>query len=765
MLPLGLLRLCEAIGEIDRSRFADCGLALDWLGRRIHRHTGTAVTIWLAELVGDVLPDTADRSVWVVRWPGEDRIGSVPLGDLRFFDEPADLTDEGRWSDSVRDGPLNADDFSLAVGERALLFRVRLEFALCWVRVSGPVAQVGDLAPWRNLLPPALHGFLRGIHHDDRSRFRDRQDKFFNALLNPASRKHVEVFVNLCRAWQEFAEAQWAWLWLYNPLSNAFELTASACKAGEDDLTGRLPRSFKPTNTSVAAYASLADEVVAVADAKTWRKTYKGQEYRSVIPHDMAARGAGSFVCVPIVATGSGNRAAMVSSEIRGAVCLHFPHLAAMPSMPFNGLRRMGQATAQAIVNSFMGLNHDILLQLNEMAGRYLTATDRDPATDREEYLKELMALIRDRLHFRMVSVFYKVPFRNAVACLASTGLCRRDGTSIPKAKLAEVEYAAGKGRTGDCFSSFKPGIYLDGDGGDSYEVDAATNASGQPFVVYPIPEWGEAIARRAVGVIRCVSQHVLKNRFLQLELEPLKFIARQVGLVLQALESRIRREQTISIVKHDLYSPLTMIRNTVDRMSKEAAADLPLREYDLANLDYSSFFATNLVSQLDPSSDPFGDYDPEPTLLEGDILARVVSMLRPFAWEHSKMKIEFDNIRVIPRLNVDRDMVERAIHNLLVNAIKYGDPKTTIQVAGRKSQAGYCIDIKNDGIGIEADEAPLILQQHYRSPRAKEVGMGLGLGLFIARSVMLKHGGNVFLTKRKGPTIFSLFFPVQLAR
>ena len=227
----------------------------------------------------------------------------------------------------------------------------------------------------------------------------------------------------------------------------------------------------------------------------------------------------------------------------------------------------------------------------------------------------------------------------------------------------------------------------------------------------------------------------------MQLELEPLGFIAKQVGVVLQALDSRIRREQTISIVKHDLYSPLTMIRNTLNRMREDEESGKPRGEYHFDNLDSSSYFALNLVSQLDVTPGQFGAFAPTPIFIEGDILARVVSMLRPYAWDTNRIQIKFDNIRVIPKLSVDRAMIERAIHNLIVNAIKYGDPKSTIAIEGRKTRAGYCLDVKNDG--IEPDEEKLIGQLHYRSSKAKLAAMGLGFGLYIAKGVMHRHGGN----------------------
>ena len=763
-MSLGLFTFCERIAAVDRGQIPDRGRALVWLAEELHRQTGAAVAIWLTELVGGSLLMELDTApTRVARAPGESVTSTVSLRDLTFFGETADLLSEAPSSDTVRDGPIATADCTLADGERAILFRGRLEFALCWVRVSGPRELLADPTPWRHLLPPAIHGFLRGVNHDERLRFRGRQEVFFDELLIAEPRKSAEMFGDLCLAWHTLAGSKWAWLWLFNPISGAFELTASASDKGKNHPDDLPPGKGQTSKSSVAAYASLVDKVIPVPDSSNWHRMHNGQEYKVAIPEVMAAMEGGAFICVPIIATLG---ASLVKCEIRGSVCLHFAQLADMPSLPFKGLRRMGQATAQAIVIGFMSRRNEILLELNEMAGR----TDRNPIEDRAEYLKKLIDLLQNRLHFRMISVFYRVPFQNSVECLASTGLCRNDGTPVPPDRLSEARYAAGERRTGKCFADCQP-LYFPGGGedgstiqftGNYYEVDPVTKELGHPFVLYPIPDPAEP--GRAMGVIRCVSQPELRNRFLEVELEPLAFIAQQVGVALQALDTRIRREQTISIVKHDLSSPLTMISHTVDRVREDWEAGLPMRDYDLANLDNSSFFATNLASQLDVSPGQFGDFDPEPTFLEGDILARVVNMLRPYAWDHRRIQIVYDKIRVIPQLNVDRSMVERAIHNLLVNAIKYGDFNSTVLVEGRKTQAGYCLDVKNHGIGIEPEETALIGQLNYRSPKAKLAGMGLGFGLYIARAVMIKHGGELDLTKNDDPTTFTLLFPVQLA-
>jgi signal transduction histidine kinase len=298
------------------------------------------------------------------------------------------------------------------------------------------------------------------------------------------------------------------------------------------------------------------------------------------------------------------------------------------------------------------------------------------------------------------------------------------------------------------------------------YEIDT-DGSYGQPFVLYPI--LADDGTRQVLGVIRCVNHQKpkrgpIQDRPLALDLQPLEFVAQQIAPVLQSLETRIQRERSISTIKHDLFSPINMIRSTTDAILADFEKGLPGREYDIKDLGASSALIRNLVAQLDPDPSEPVAVNPKPTYIMGDILARVVNMLRPYAYEERQMQIEYIDIEKLPRMNVDRALIERAIHNLLVNAVKYGKLGSTIIVRGREARAGYCLDVENEGIGIEQQEVAFIGVPGYRSPRAREVAMGIGLGLAITRGAMESHGGKLFVTRPDSPTIMTLFFPRTLA-
>jgi signal transduction histidine kinase len=608
------------------------------------------------------------------------------------------------------------------------------------------------------------------LHRDSNQAMRQR---FYEIVTELNATDPEGIFVQLCSAWREVMHANAAWLWVYNDYWKALELAGSSSDAPES----LLPRHTRLECDSAAKCALDASAAVHIRqDLDTWSESLEGRTYKVTHARELEKLGFQSVTCVPFLTPASApSVSAAADMRIQGSVVLLYRDPQPLAAQPNSSLLLMGKLTAQVIANSFLAKQRAILVELNGMAQRHLTAMSR-PATVRQEYLNDLIKLIRNQLHFLAVSVFYRQPFEDGVECLATTGLQRMDGRRVEDKELIDVVYKAGEGRTGTVYRQSKPHVFsaenLPVTGKGKYnEVLPGSNELARPAVFHHIPasldnQEGDT---RALGVIRCAGhqadspgQHWFT--FHPIDIQTLGFIVQQIAPVLLTLENRLQRERIISVIKHDLYAPINMVRDTVETVAFEIAHQRPPGEYALQNLSVSALIMSNLVAQLDPEPGERLEYDPQPYYIEGDILARVANMLRHFAWMENRMRIEFENIRNIPKLRIDRDLVERCLVNLLVNAVKYGDRDTTIMVKARSSRGGYALDVINSGMGVEADELPHIFKPNYRSPRARNKAMGLGFGLTIAEKAMERHGGKLFLTQAKNPTIFSMFFPKNLA-
>lgn len=109
---------------------------------------------------------------------------------------------------------------------------------------------------------------------------------------------------------------------------------------------------------------------------------------------------------------------------------------------------------------------------------------------------------------------------------------------------------------------------------------------------------------------------------------------------------------------------------------------------------------------------------------------------------------------------DLDARWLKEAIHNLIDNAIKYSPNGSTINIRVYKSYLNYNLDIENECEDLSEETLPKIFERFYRG-RNSVYKDGLGLGLFIAREIIEKHGGNIRASLDENRIKFSVDFPL----
>lgn len=115
----------------------------------------------------------------------------------------------------------------------------------------------------------------------------------------------------------------------------------------------------------------------------------------------------------------------------------------------------------------------------------------------------------------------------------------------------------------------------------------------------------------------------------------------------------------------------------------------------------------------------------------------------------------------------IDKMMFERAINNLLSNAIRHADNNSTIdiqvsQTSSSVSSNAVNIRITNQGETIPADSLPYLFDRFYRVDKSRQHknSIGAGLGLSITQSIVYAYQGQIEVTSENGTTTFVLHFP-----
>ncbi len=216
------------------------------------------------------------------------------------------------------------------------------------------------------------------------------------------------------------------------------------------------------------------------------------------------------------------------------------------------------------------------------------------------------------------------------------------------------------------------------------------------------------------------------------------------------------RQAEFVRLVSHDLRSPLTYMKGFASLLSTMGE----LNERQIAFVDKILGGITQMAALVE-NIQAAGRWDPEtgfyemsrePTAL-ATMANEIVSNHQELARKQN-ITISAETAPNLPIVNVDSLMIERALINLVGNAIKYspngGEVKLTIDVQDEAIQ--FCV--ADHGLGIEAQHIPQLFQRGQRiiTPAVKEHKIkGSGLGLFIVRSVARRHGGDVWVESESG--------------
>ena len=114
--------------------------------------------------------------------------------------------------------------------------------------------------------------------------------------------------------------------------------------------------------------------------------------------------------------------------------------------------------------------------------------------------------------------------------------------------------------------------------------------------------------------------------------------------------------------------------------------------------------------------------------------------------------------------VHADAILLRRAVGNLVANAIRYTPAGLTIFLHGETRTDGVTIRVVNPGPGIAAEHIPHLFDRFYRADAARtNSASSAGLGLAIAQSIMILHGGRVMVRSEEDDwTEFALMFPTK---
>jgi len=218
-----------------------------------------------------------------------------------------------------------------------------------------------------------------------------------------------------------------------------------------------------------------------------------------------------------------------------------------------------------------------------------------------------------------------------------------------------------------------------------------------------------------------------------------------------------------IAAVSHDLRSPLTAIRASVESLLDRGGVQSAWTQENLLhNIAGQAGRLGRLVDQLlDLSRIEAGVLALDRDWTELPVL--IADTLAKFEGLNNGCKVECDLSDDLPLHYVDPDRLVQVLWNLLENASKYALPYSSIRVETSWTGNEVLIGIADRGPGIPPGEHEKIFQHFYRLDR--DIGthtQGSGLGLAICRGIVQAHGGRIWVEDRPGGgSIFRIALPL----
>ncbi len=225
-------------------------------------------------------------------------------------------------------------------------------------------------------------------------------------------------------------------------------------------------------------------------------------------------------------------------------------------------------------------------------------------------------------------------------------------------------------------------------------------------------------------------------------------------------------KDDFISMASHQLRTPLTSVKGYLSMVLEgDAGALTPYQRKLLEEAYSSSQRMVYLISDfLNVSRLKTGKFVLELSRANlANIIEEEVRKLELTAASR-QLKISYQKPANLPPQQCDANKLRQVVMNLLDNAIFYSRPGGTIYVELTHDGRNLILKVKDNGIGVPAAERHNLFSKFFRASNAKKARPdGTGIGLFMAKKVIVAHGGSVIAetTEHKGST-FGFILPLE---
>jgi signal transduction histidine kinase len=233
----------------------------------------------------------------------------------------------------------------------------------------------------------------------------------------------------------------------------------------------------------------------------------------------------------------------------------------------------------------------------------------------------------------------------------------------------------------------------------------------------------------------------------------PYDKLTRIVNGMLDHIESLVDQLANVgNDIAHDLRTPLTRVRATLERARENALSLEDLRaatDRALDGLDQSLTIVTALlrIAEIEHGRRIVGFADIDLS----EIAREAVELFNPIAEDRDiRLRSNFDSGAIIVG---DRDLLFEAAANLIGNAVKFTPDKGTVEVTVRRTAANTVLRVSDTGPGISETDREAVTRRFYRADKSRRTP-GTGLGLSLVAAIVKLHDFRLNISGAPGCTV-----------
>ena len=213
---------------------------------------------------------------------------------------------------------------------------------------------------------------------------------------------------------------------------------------------------------------------------------------------------------------------------------------------------------------------------------------------------------------------------------------------------------------------------------------------------------------------------------------------------------SESMRRSFISNVSHELKTPMTTIAGFIDGMLDGTIPQERHAHYMKIVSNEVKRLSRLVTSMLSLSRIDRGEL--KVNRQKFDLFSLIITILASYEQKIVARKLHITGLEDFRSItvNADPDLMYQVVYNLIENAVKFTDEGGTIHFGVEETRYDISVSISNTGPGIPPEDIRYVFDRFYKTDKSRSIDKkGMGLGLYIAKTIMRLHGGDIYVESR----------------